>query len=296
MAFIPDEALKKFPKLTPAARLLYGHLCMYRDRETGETWRSMTSLQTLQSELDLSRPAVFRAKKELLDFGWIRIERDAFIPIFGNFDLPSQSQKRDSQSQKLDSPVSKMILPSLKNETPESQKLDSDIYNDCAHVSSSPISSPIPAPMGESSVCDSYAGAHMRDTHTSTPQGDSQKSIPEPNPAVAEYCRFFQKKPTPYQAGQIAEKVTDLERWRTVLDYCAGNGWPEGKVWQVIQGYEKGIDNPRAPQEIQSRQAKAEAAQQQLRAVQGRASPTAENRTKAELEQERKFRLLGIKK
>lgn len=59
------------------------------------------------------------------------------------------------------------------------------------------------------------------------------------HPAVRVYIAALHETPNAVQAGQIAEVVSDLDRWRQVLTDWQLNGWAERSVGKMLDRYQK---------------------------------------------------------
>lgn len=62
---------------------------------------------------------------------------------------------------------------------------------------------------------------------------------------LTEYCRFFPgHTPSCYQQDLIDGNVTDMVRWRTTLEFWAGNDYRPQSIQKMIDYYEK-LDVPK---------------------------------------------------
>jgi hypothetical protein len=73
-----------------------------------------------------------------------------------------------------------------------------------------------------------------------TPAGQESSVSPPPSaehPAIAAYRAAFGRSPTDRQATAIAAAVSDLARWRKVLDDWHANAWRVESVGKMLDRY-----------------------------------------------------------
>ncbi len=73
-----------------------------------------------------------------------------------------------------------------------------------------------------------------------TPVGQESSESPPPSaehPAIAAYRAAFGRAPTACQAAAIAATVTDITRWRKVLDDWHANAWRAESVGKMLDRY-----------------------------------------------------------
>src|SRR5690606_6048075 len=186
MAFIPDSAVEalKNREIGMSAWALYSYYCMKRNKYQ-KGW--FCPVASVVEELGCRRPAYLRARKELLDAGWIELKGSDFVIPKKGFegafeaDLPVENSLNiETKSLKNDTPE---ISANLKNETQnlknendglknETQSLKNETaYKDTSH--NQPNIPAITSPLKD--ICEADASPPTLDEGSDEAVGISEK-------------------------------------------------------------------------------------------------------------------------